>query len=178
MKPLCVFGVMKTIQGLKIADEMMTWLNPVYDMHVVKHDGLLFELPALRYMQHLCIKQNRPCLYIHNRGAVNTWKTTLPTRRMWEAEFGQHWRKYFDIVSGSDVPMVACPFADDGGITRYNGFVANPAAMAAVKIEQSDDRMTFERLFQHTSVQVIGTLVSSERTDIENIRNYLYTHYL
>jgi len=43
MKPLCVIGIVNNERGLKIAEEMLDWLNPIYEVHKVYHDGSKFE---------------------------------------------------------------------------------------------------------------------------------------
>lgn len=43
MKPLCVLGIVDSEKGREIASEMLEWLEPIYDVHKVYHDGSLFE---------------------------------------------------------------------------------------------------------------------------------------
>ena len=145
-------------------------------MHAVYHNGKQFELPALREAQRLAIERNEPVLYIHTRGAVNTWRTTIPTRRMWREEFGRQWRKYFTLADRHE-PLVVCPFVDKDKETRYNGFVANPAAWAALNVQPTQDRMDYERLWAKTDVPVIGLLLTRDDYAIKDIRKYLYMHY-
>lgn len=176
-KPLCVFGIMTTTQGLKIADEMREWLRPVYDVHEVSHDGSLFELPALQEAQRLSRETGEPVLYIHTRGAVNTYPTTIPTRRMWREEFGVQWQKYFTLARIPD-PLVLCPFRDYDKETRYNGFVANTAAWDVLDLQPTTDRMDYERLWcKHDSVPVFGMLINREDWAIKDIRRYLGRNY-
>lgn len=176
MKPLCVFGIMDNERGQQIAREMREWLAPVYELHEVVHDGTLFELPAMREAQRLSSESGEPVLYIHTRGAVNTYPTTLPTRRMWREEFGRQWRKYFILAQVAD-PVVLCPFADYDKETRYNGFVANTAAWEQLDLQPTKDRMIYERLWCKTDTPVIGLLIYRQDRAIHDIRKYLYTNY-
>lgn len=176
-KPLCVFGIMGNEQGLKIADEMREWLRPVYDVFEVVHDGKQFELPALKEAQRLAVEYDEPVLYIHTRGAVNTYPTTVPTRRMWREEFGRQWRKYFTIAQTPD-PIVVCPFVDYDKETRYNGFVASAAAWAQLDLQPTTDRMDYERLWcKHDNTPVLGLLITRDDWAIKDIRQYLYRNY-
>lgn len=160
-KPLCVFGALDTERGRAIAEEMLQWLVPHYEVHVVWHDGSLFEQPALRYMQDLCKKRNVPCLYLHTKGAWNFSPDNEHIRNFWKHEFTERQAEYFDAVD-CERPSVACPFAGDDGTTWLNGFVVNAAAMRVhPTINPNDNRWKFERLFKdRAEVRVCG-LVSN-----------------
>ena len=163
MKQLCVFGIVKNDKGNKIASEMMNWLLPLYDVMAVYHDGSMFEYPALRKMQEICIKEQRPCLYLHTKGAFNTHTDTNMVRAMWKYEFTERKDLYFELVN-RPWATVACPFTCSDKTTWFNGFVANWQAMATLpKIEPNANRKKFERLFRGTDVNVIGVL----RSDVE-----------
>ena len=172
-KPLCVLGVLDTEKGNAIAKDMLEWLCPLFTVHVVRHDGSLFEQPALRYMQELCKKTNRPCLYLHTRGAVHEHKTTVHTHEMWRQEF-RHIDEYMAMVKGSK-PQVVCPLSGPNGETWYNGFVANAAAMRAIPdIEPNDDRYFFEwRMFK--DVPVYGVL--QDKVSIDAARAFVMQRY-
>lgn len=175
-RPICVFGIMDNPNGQTIADEMNRWLKRYYNVVEVWHDGSRFELPALEMAQRVCLEHNEPVLYIHTRGAVNMWKTTIPTRRMWEWEFGRQWRKYYDVCNRPE-PVVACPFVDYDRETRYNGFFANPAAWSRIKLEPTTDRMVYERLWKNDKqTRVIGMLIDG-CAPIDVIRDYLALNY-
>ena len=176
MKPLCVFGIMDNAAGRKIANEMREWLQPVYELHEVLHDGTQFELPALREAQRLVQERMQPVLYIHTRGAFNIWRTTILTRKMWREEFGRQWRKYFTLAD-REQPLVVCPFVDFDKETRYNGFVANAAAWAQLDLQPTKDRFDYERLWCKQETPVIGLLITRDDWAIKDIRNYLYTLY-
>ena len=178
-KPLCVFGSMQTERGKEIEQKTLNWLLPVYNVVLVKHDGTQYEYPALHEAQRLSIETGRPVLYLHTRGAINRYNTTIPTRRMWKDQFTIHREKYFSAVKTND-PIVAAPFIDHNGVfrTRYNGFIANTAAWEAIgEIQPNKDRHFFEYLFDGHNVKHIGILLQSNTNNIINIRKYLITHY-
>lgn len=175
-KPLCVLGVLGNEKGNKIMSDMLQWLLPVYHVHICTHDGSRFELPALQEAKRVALEYDVPVLYIHTRGAVNEWPTTAPTHRMWRREFGDQWRKYFTLAS-ADAPLVVAPFVDAAKTTRYNGFVANPAAWAKVDLQPTADRMDYERLWRGMDVPVIGTLLHAEESRLKEIHKILYALY-
>jgi len=180
--PLCVFGLPNNAKGMEIYHEFEPFLRSNYETHIVLHDGALFEQPALQYMQDLCKQTNRPCLYLHAKGAYNQNKWQSLIRTLWREEFGAKKNLYFDAVN-NDKPCVASPFASPDGVTWYNGFVANAEAMRTIPpIRPCSDRYVYECIFRHTNVQVKGLL----RGDIENMpyknntrdmNQYLLEHY-
>lgn len=176
-RPLCVLGILDTPKGNEIAERMLEWLEPVYEVIQVRHDGSKFELPALREAQLHSIERKAPVLYIHTRGAVNTWPTTQPTHDMWREQFGNQWRKYFTIADDSRA-TVAAPFIDANGITRYNGFVANTAAWALLDLKETNERHDYEHLWKASEVRMIGTLIQRDGVDIKHIRRYLKRNYV
>lgn len=175
-KPICVLGVLGTPKGNEIMREMLKWLLPIYNIRECVHDGTRFELPALIYARDIACATGQPVLYLHTRGAVNTWRTTAPTHKMWCEEFGVQWRKYQQLVDDPR-PTIACPFADANGEHRYNGFVANAAAWALADLQPSDDRMVYEHIWRGKDVRLIGTLIQSDVNDVKKIRQYLYRNY-
>ena len=179
-KPICVFGIAANQNGLQIAEEMLNWLTPVYEVYQVLHDGTKYEYPALKKAQELSIEIKKPVLYLHTRGAFNIHKTTKPTHRMWKEQFSNNMQKYFEAVN-TEIPTVACPFTGTKKITWYNGFVANWQAWSSVSIEETQDRMVFERLFCNTNVNVIGILANGNDHDQEDsvgiARKYLFNNY-
>lgn len=174
--PICVLGVIDTPEGRRIANEMKLWMSPVFEIFEVDHDGTQYELPALLSAKAISEATGEPVLYLHTRGACNVHRTTGPTHRMWREEFGRQWRKYFTLAQIAD-PLVVAPFVDNNKTTRYNGFVANPAAWAAINIEPKADRMEFEHLWRGTVVDVLGLLINRDERDIQGIRTYLYNNF-
>lgn len=179
-KYLCVFGWVDNDRGNEIANRMLEWLRRSdYCIHAVHHNGMLYEWPALHYMQELCKNTGESCLYIHTRGAYNRWKTTQPTHKMWQHEFGELQDNYFQLVN-QEQPAVACPFTGAGKHTFYNGFVANAAAMAAIpELQPQEDRMKFEYIFKDSDVRMYGTVFNNlEYETLNAARQYLYKNYL
>lgn len=177
-KPVCILGVATNDKGMQIRDRMMQWLPKYYRVVEVHHDGSQFEYPALHVMQIYAYISGKPCLYVHTRGAYNHWKTTEPTHRMWEFEFGQLRDLYFRIVD-SDKPIAACPFTGPNKETFYNGFVANAAALKSIDIQPSEDRMIYERIFKGSQVKVFGKIFNNLIYETLTIaRHYLYQNYI
>lgn len=180
--PYCVFGVADTEKGRVIEKEMRAWLEPKYNLIEIWHDGSQYEYPAMKYMQDLCIKTGKPCLYVHTRGAFNVHKTTtLRTRKMWKHEYGVNRDKYFKLVN-CEQPTCACPFTGTNKYTWYNGFVVNAAAMKSIPtLCPSKDRMDFERIFKGSDVNVIGTCTydedGEEMNSVHAAREYLKKYY-
>ena len=149
-KPLCVLGCVDTPEGNRIADELRAWLRWYYDVHEIWHDGTLYEQPALRYAQDLARLTGQPVLYLHTKGAYNHVTRSRLIRKLWRKEFVQSRERYMNAIIG-DAPAVACPFTGRDRFTRYNGFIANAAAWAAIPpIEPNADRAVFEWLWRDT----------------------------
>ena len=160
-KHKCVLCAVDTDKGRAIANDMLSWLSPLYEVHIVWHDGTQYEYPGLKYLQELCINSNEPCLYLHTRGAYNYHKNTTPfTHNMWKKEFGEKRNKYFDLVN-TDQPTAACPFTGTDKYTWYNGFVVNPAAMKSVTIKPESNRLVYEYIFKGSDVNVRSTIYSN-----------------
>jgi len=157
MKQLAVLNILDTPQGHTIAKRMLSWLEPNYQVTTIYHDGTNYEYEGLKALQELVLKHKRPALYLHTRGAVNThWSTPL-THLMWQEQFTDNAAAYFDAVNTKE-QMVACPFSDESKTTWYNGFVLNYAAAKALTIEQSNNRLYYERLFCQTDIPVQAIL--------------------
>lgn len=158
-EPICVLGVIDTPQGHEIASELRGWLSWYYHVHEVWHDGKLFEQPALRYAQQVSIATGQPVLYLHTKGACNHIQRSRLIRKMWRREFVLHRDTYFGAVAG-DAPAVACAFTGKDRFTRYNGFVANAAAWAAIPpIEPNENRAVYEYLWRDTpDVKIKGMI--------------------
>lgn len=158
MKPLCVLGIVENDRGKAIADEMLEWLFPMYDVQCVYHDGSEFEYPALRYAQTVAITSGFPVLYLHTKGAFNRAELSVDVRRMWKHEFGGRARLYYELVN-LPYAVVACPFTGSDKTTWYNGFMANAKAWSEIPpIGSPKNRMHAERLFIGQRPQVIGVL--------------------
>ena len=177
-RPTCVFGAVDTPNGRAIADEMLAWITPEYNTHVVWHDGRMFEYHALRYAQELAMREDIPVLYLHTKGACNKPERSALIRKMWRREFGGCKNYYFTALG--DAPRVICPFTGPDRIHRYNGFVANAAAWRAIPtIQPNENRMVFEHLWRYApEVEMVGTIyedITSE--NLGKIHEYLRKNY-
>lgn len=158
MKQLCVLGVVDNERGQAIKKEMLAWLDPLYDVNLVIHDGSHFEYPALQYAQALSIEEDKPVLYLHTKGAFNRAELSEEVREMWKHEFGGRRDIYFGLVN-RPFAVVACPFTGSDKTTWYNGFVANAKAWSEIPpIGSPSNRMKAERLFIGQKPQVIGVV--------------------
>lgn len=147
---LCVFNCLDTERGLEIAREMLAWLTPIYEVHVVHHDGSKYEYWGLCYLKELVEKSGRPCLYLHTKGAANSHKGYSDVvRELWKIEFGdeEKARMYFDIAERIGDPVVVAPVIDTRRIPLWNGFVVNAAVMERTEFKESNDRYVYERMW-------------------------------
>lgn len=85
---LCVFNCVDTPKGRKIADELLSWLEPLYEVHKVIHDGSKYEYEGLKYMEDLVEETGRSCLYLHTKGAYNHPICSRMVRNLWKEQFG------------------------------------------------------------------------------------------
>lgn len=167
-KPICVFNVVANPRGLDIADKMLKWIYPQYNVFVVEHDGTKFEYPGLKFLQsyvaHNDVKV--PVLYLHTKGAVKVRACSEKVRNLWKFEFGQNMGKYIELVN-TDKPTIATPYA---GYTKdpregyvgtypvswYNGWMANPAALKLIDVPLTNDRFVYKTCL-YQGIEVLGT---------------------
>lgn len=158
---ICVLGVLKTEEGLRIKDEMLQWLRPVHNVYAVEQEapGSLYEFPAMALAIEMCHKTQAPVLYIHTKGAANQNKVQEMVRTMWQGEFGnpEKMKEYLKLVE-CDEPRLACPLMGDASQTWFNAFVMNHAAATVLRetIRPSADRYLFECVARNTSVKVVS----------------------
>lgn len=146
---LCVYNCLDTPRGLEIAAEMLSWLEPLYRVHVVHHDGSRFEYWGIKYLKELVERTGQPCLYLHTKGACNKPARSMLVRRMWRCEFGDEDRAkmYFDVVD-CERSVIACPIGEPRKIPSYNGFVVNKAACEAFEVGFNGDRLLYEQMWR------------------------------
>lgn len=181
---LCVLGVLKTAEGLKIKKEMLDWLSKYHDVICVEQEppGVLFEYPAIKKVIDLAIEKNEPVLYIHTKGAANkvvpgyekhdmekkcskmpkntdNSDSQVIFRKMWKKEFTDNIQKYLDAVD-TDKPTVSCPYTGKEKVTWKNAWVINPAAAKELKktFHIDKNRFYYERMFTGTDIDVIGII--------------------
>lgn len=112
---LCVLGVLTTDAGVEIEKEMVNILQKHYHIIEVIQNapGVLYEYPALKYAQKLVSETNKPCLYVHTKGAASINYIQPHVRMLWYTQFVNHKNEYFKLVD-SEKETVACPFTGSG----------------------------------------------------------------
>ena len=187
MRPICVFGVLLTEEGKKIKAEMLEWLEPIYEVHLIEQEppGKLFEYPAIKEAIELSIERNLPVLYIHTKGAANpvpSWaermmneKFDIPKsakledcqktiRNLWKNEFtGDRLTKYLDRLN-TEKATVCCPYTGIQKWTWFNAWMINPTAakLFSNRLRFSDYRWYYERIFEgHNNIDVVGMRFSN-----------------
>ena len=150
MKRKCVLGVLKTEQGLRIKEEMLAWLEPVYDVTLVEVDppnDIEFELPFIKKACEVSIESNEPVLYLHTKGAAMQNGAQPLVREFWKHEFTEKVDKYFDAVN-TDEAKVSAPIVNSERPTCwFNGYVMNVQAAKQILpiLEVHKDRYWFEQ---------------------------------
>lgn len=158
-KPYCVFGVLKTKEGLDIKAEMMQWLTKSYNVITVEQEapGELFEHPAIATAASLSIALNQPVLYLHTKGAANLSQVQQVIRKMWQNEFSNPYQ-YFVIATGPR-PVIVAPEVSTDKCTWFNGFVLNPEAGKILEQhlhEIRSDRYFYESVARGTDIDVVS----------------------
>lgn len=172
MKRKCVLGVLKTELGLKIKEEMLAWLSPLYDVMTVEQEapGELFEYPAIKMAACLAAESYEPVLYVHTKGAFYQNPTQPHVREYWRQEFVEKAEQYFaPCEKNKDDPVVTAPVvAKNKKVCWFNGFVMSPGAARQLNrvLATKKDRMWFEQDMwgQCDNVNVIGILRDDAET--------------
>ena len=175
-KPVCVFGVLLTEEGKLIKEEMLQWLNKYYNVYIVEQlaPGVLFEFPAIRFLQYICQKDNLPyALYVHTKGAANPNDSQVLVRKLWALEFTEFQKEYLNIIN-SDKPKVAVPFTGKEKNTWFNGFFINKPALDFLNLVNDDHRYHFEAMFRFIpDVEVVGRIYNDIHID-SRVKMWLY----
>lgn len=159
----CVFGVLTTEKGIEIQKEMLEWLLPAFDVSTIKQEppGTLFEYPAINFALHKCCQINKPCMYIHTKGASNDKPSAAKIRNIWKDQYMNHFQDYLGVIDVNK-PMVVCPYT---GQTRrrtwFNSWIITPpAASILLKTFHIDEnRYYYERLFvDQPDIEIKGIL--------------------
>lgn len=171
-KPLCVLGAADCPRGIAIAEEMLEWIVPHFNVFVLKHDGSTFEYAALKFLQNLIISgtYNEPIFYLHTKGAYHVRRESEAVRRMWKAEFFNRQALYLRAVDRPEATL-ATPysgiisetnrrFAEEEMVypTYFpyeNGWCANAEAIRRMKVIPSSNRYWFE-MCMYDRTEVIG----------------------
>lgn len=162
MKRKCVLGVLKSEHGLKIKEEMLAWLEPVYDVTLVEVDppnDIEFEYPFIKKACEVAIESNEPVLYLHTKGAAMQNNAQPMVRDFWRREFGGKSEKYFEAVN-TDIAMTSAPIVSiENPVCWFNGFVMNTAAAKQIlpTLKVQTNRYWFERgMLKEASVSAVG----------------------
>jgi len=165
-KYLCVLGVLKTSTGLCIKNDMLSWLNPIYNVLCIEQDppGKLFEYPAIKYALRLSAESNEPVLYIHTKGASNPYTWYQKTiRKIWKREYSNvdNVKTMFEISKTVEKPLVLCLYTGITKATWFNAWVVNPAAaqitLDNIKYPTDCNRFYYEQqLFNDDKISVVG----------------------
>lgn len=160
-KRKCVLGVLTTEAGLKIKEEMLSWLKPIYEVFCVEQEapGTLYEYPAIKMAADLAVDLNEPVLYLHTKGAAMPNQAQPMVRAFWQHEFTVNSEKYFEMVDDCK-PLVSAPYTMHKNIAWFNAFVMNPMAASKllVYLKPQEDRYWFEQKIwnQDSSVTMFG----------------------
>lgn len=160
-KRKCVLGVLTTEAGLKIKEEMLSWLKPIYEVFCVEQEapGVLYEYPAIKMAADLAVDLNEPVLYLHTKGAAMPNQAQPMVRAFWQHEFTVNSEKYFEMVDDCK-PLVSAPYTMHKNIAWFNAFVMNPMAASKllVYLKPQEDRYWFEQKIwnQDSSVTMLG----------------------
>lgn len=186
MKRLCVLGVLRTELGIKIKEEMLDWLTPIYNVTTVEVDppnNVEFEYPFLKKACEISIDKTEPVLYLHTKGAACDNQTQPLVRELWKCEFGKKCNLYFDTVSNFSEAVAMAPFTSiANSICWFNGFVMNYTAAEHIndKLIIATDRYWYEQnLLNEAGVNCIGVYSSVCNTPECTFRTFINTlqHY-
>ena len=160
-KRKCVLGVLRTEAGLKIKEEMLSWLTPIYEVFCVEQEapGTLYEYPAIKMAAELSVELNEPILYLHTKGAAMPNQAQPMVRAFWQHEFTVNSEKYFEIVTG-DRAKVSAPYTLKRNVAWFNAFVMNSLAAKNLLtyLKPQEDRYWFEQKIWNSGapVEILG----------------------
>ena len=167
-KRKCVLGVLKSEEGLKIKEEMLSWLSPLYDVELVEVDppnDKLFEYPFIKRACEKSIEINEPILYLHTKGAGNLNQLQKYVRDFWHHEFTVNADFLFSLVDKPEPLASARIIAEKNKICWFNGFVINTQAAAAILkvLKPHDNRYWFEDgMLREAGVKTLGTVIEED----------------
>ena len=172
----CVFGVLKTPIGLKIKDEMLEWLYPLFEVFTVEQEppGTLFEYPAINLVLHMCVETNEPIMYIHTKGAANVNINNTNVRYAWKDQYENHLQDYLNAINIKK-PLVVCPWTGPKKTTWFNSWIITPlAASILLKTFHIDkNRFYYESMFKNQpKIEVKGILANDCEHPIDVIETY------
>ena len=147
---ICIFGILVNEKGLEIADSMLQWLLPEYDVYCVyqKYPGTLYEYPALRFAQWFSLMFNiSVVLYVHTKGAFNQNKGQAKIRTIWRHEFTKPRKDIYIQLLEKNIFDIVLPIRK-GRCTWFNGmFISKRAFNLTDNIQYENNRWHYEGLF-------------------------------
>ena len=167
---IAVLGVLQTEEGLRVRNEMLAWLRPLYEVMEVHQcaPGVRYEYPAIALACDMSYKLQEPVLYLHTKGAANVHPVQAAIRQMWRKELGEQRQKYIDLVA-TDAPRIATPIMSPvGKCTWFNGWVINASAAKILrdKCVPSDARYDYECVARDTEIEVVSPYPPKENAAI------------
>lgn len=178
-KTYCVFGCLLSDEGIKIKDEMLSWLIPNYDVISVEQElpGKLYEYPAIKYLVDLSKNTNELVLYVHTKGAANKGIIQEKIRKMWNYEFVDKKEYYINKFNNHiNDAIILCPFTGEDKNTWFNGFYMTPtAAKKTQNLSSNNKRHYWEAMYKdNDKIKIIGRVFNN----ISNIKNDENIYYL
>ena len=159
---IAVIGCLKTDKGIKILQELLSWVPNKFHTYIVYQDppGKLYEYPAMKWAKDVANLFNKPVMYIHTKGAVFTRKCSPFIRNKWKETFYDNYEECIDKLNGK---TVYCLYTGNKKIPWYNGFIATAEAWNEAKIILSNDRWYYEhKIWENTNCNVIGKFSNSQ----------------
>ena len=151
---IAVIGCLKTDKGMKILQELLSWVPNKFHTYIVYQDppGNLYEYPAMKWAKDVAKLFNKSVMYIHTKGAVYDRIETVWVRNNWK-DF--YLNNYEWIMKNLDKQnTVCCLFTGKTKVPWFNSFIATPDAWEKTKIKISSDRYYFEQGIWKESVIV------------------------
>ena len=146
-KIVCVFGIYVTDYGLQIADSMLNWLLPEYDVYCVYqlYPGELYEYPALRFAQWFSLNYNISIIfYLHTKGSANRIYYNAKVRTFWKIEFRKPNNNIYIKLLKDNITDISVPYRYNA-CTWFNGmFISNRAFIMVNEIPLAKWRFHYE----------------------------------
>ena len=166
---VCIFGILANEKGIEIANSMIEWLLPEYDIYCVyqKYPGKLFEFPALRFAQWLSLKLNITIiLYIHTKGAFHQNDYQSRIRKLWKYEFTSPRKNIYIKLIENNLTDISLPFRI-GRYTWFNGMFISYRAFKLINTIKYNktNRWYYESLFKNHNIRLKGILNDNIRPD-------------
>ena len=146
---VCIFGILVNERGIEIANSMLKWLIPEYNVYCVyqKFPGLLYEYPALRFAQWFSLMFNISILlYVHTKGAGNHNKGQAKVRALWRHEFTSPRKEIYIQLLEKNLFDISVPYRFKA-CTWFNGMFISKRAFNIINTIPKKKRFYYESLF-------------------------------